>query len=113
VESWADSPSKWNGSSVPNQPVADQPVAEPRPTQVVQNKPPTIVQAKPKPKPTQVVKSKPKPKPTPSVRYHTARKGDTLYGLSKRYGTTVGKIQSANGIKGSVIRLGQRLKIPF
>ncbi len=48
----------------------------------------------------------------PAPRKHLVKKGDTLYGLSKRYGTTVGKIQKANGISGSMIRIGQRLKIP-
>lgn len=110
IESWADNPSKWNGRSVPTTPAPQE-----KPTQVAQvtqHTPPPVVQASPRP--TQVVKPKPtpKPKPKPSTRYHTVRKGDTLYGLSKRYGTTVGAIQKANGIKGSVIRLGQRLKIP-
>lgn len=99
VEAWADDPSKWT-----------QPPSDP------DSKPPLVAQANPKPEvsSTPVVaapKPKPKPKP-PSTRYHTVRRGDTLWGLSKRYGTTVGKIQSANGISGTVIRIGQKLKIP-
>lgn len=43
---------------------------------------------------------------------HTVVKGDTLFNISRRYGTTVGAIQSANGINGDLIRLGERLVIP-
>ncbi|MGY8640955.1 MAG: LysM peptidoglycan-binding domain-containing protein [Verrucomicrobiales bacterium] len=43
---------------------------------------------------------------------HTVQKGDTLYGLSRRYGTSVTAIQSANGISGTTIGLGQTLQIP-
>jgi len=39
-------------------------------------------------------------------------KGDTLYGLARKYGTTVTKIKSANGLSGDLIRTGQKLKIP-
>ena len=117
VEEWADNPSKWNGRSVP------EPATQPA-TELASNNPPPQIQASPQPT-TQVVRQttpKPaprpaprpvvKPKPQPSVVYHTVRSGDTLYGLAKRYGTTVGKIQQANGISGSLIRPGQRLKIP-
>lgn len=114
VEAWADNPSKWN-----NKPSEPEPEPTPQPTTpppvVAQNNPapqPAVTQVAPKPTPTVVPKPKPKPKPKPQVTYHTVRKGDTLYGLAKKYGTTVGKIQSANGISGSVIRIGQRLKIP-
>lgn len=115
VEEWADSPSKWNGRSV------KPPKSEPQPTAVAKNDPPpavkptartsssttTVTATKPKPV------SKPKPKPKPTSKTHTVRKGDTLYGLAKRYGTTVSKIQKANGISGSTIRIGQRLRIPL
>jgi len=39
-------------------------------------------------------------------------KGDTLYSLSRRYGSSVGAIQRANGIRGTIIRIGQTLRIP-
>ena len=66
--------------------------------------------AKAKPKPTYTPKPKPKPKAGP--RYHVVRKGDTLYGLSRRYGRSVYALQQANGIRGNGIRIGQRLRIP-
>lgn len=59
--------------------------------------------------------SKPKTvstKPRSSSRYHTVKKGDTLYGLSRRYNTSVSAIQRANGMSGTVIGLGKKLKIP-
>ncbi len=38
--------------------------------------------------------------------------GDTLYALARRYRTTVAAIQAASGLKGTLIRVGQRLEIP-
>ena len=43
---------------------------------------------------------------------HVVSKGDTLYNLSKRYGTSVAAIQAANGLPDSLIRLGSTLNIP-
>ena len=46
-----------------------------------------------------------------STIYHTVRSGETLYGLARKYGTTVSKIKSANGLKSDLIRIGQKIKI--
>ena len=43
---------------------------------------------------------------------HIVAKGDTLYNLSRRYGTSVAAIQSANGLNSDLIVLGQSLNIP-
>jgi len=51
------------------------------------------------------------PKTKPPV-FHTVKKGDTLYGLARKYGATVSAIQKANGIKGANISIGKRLIIP-
>lgn len=48
----------------------------------------------------------------PSNRYHTVKKGDTLSGLSRRYGVSVSSIQRANGMRSTVIVLGKKLRIP-
>lgn len=42
----------------------------------------------------------------------TVRKTDTLYGLARKYGTSVGAIKSANGLKSDSLRTGRSLKIP-
>jgi len=47
-----------------------------------------------------------------SYRYHKVAAGDTLYGLSRRYGTSVSKIKSANGLSSDTIVNGRTLKIP-
>jgi len=44
---------------------------------------------------------------------HTVQKGDTLYALARRYGTTAKDLANLNGISlNSILRIGQRLKIP-
>ena len=42
---------------------------------------------------------------------HEVKPGDSLYGISRKYGVTVGLIKMANGLNSDVIRLGQKLKI--
>jgi len=56
----------------------------------------------------------PGPSPTPAgntVR-HTVAKGDSLWGLAKRYGTSIEAIQAANGLAGTNIQAGRTLQIP-
>ena len=43
---------------------------------------------------------------------YTVRRGDTLFGIAVRHGTTVSAIMQANGLRSSVIYAGQRLKVP-
>lgn len=49
---------------------------------------------------------------TPSYFEYTVRAGDTLWLLSKRYGTTVEAIKSLNGLTGNLLNIGQVLLIP-
>lgn len=52
-------------------------------------------------------------KPTqPKTISHKVKKGETLYAISRKYKTTVAKIQSGNKLKNNKIRVGQILKIP-
>ena len=44
--------------------------------------------------------------------YYTVAKGDTLTSIAARYGTTVTDLRRLNRIKGSLIRVGQTLRIP-
>ena len=48
---------------------------------------------------------------SPYVEY-TVRAGDTLWELSRRYGTTVEAIRQANGLISNVLQIGQVLRIP-
>lgn len=43
---------------------------------------------------------------------HTVRRGDTLGGIAQRYGCTISEIKKANRIRGTMIRIGQKLEIP-
>jgi membrane-bound lytic murein transglycosylase D len=53
-----------------------------------------------------------KAEPKPEFTYYTVKKGDTLYGIAKKYpGVSANEIMKLNGI-GSKIRPGQKLKIP-
>ncbi len=49
--------------------------------------------------------------PPPYIEY-TVRLGDTLWLISRRYGTTVDAIRSLNGLTSDVLHVGQILKIP-
>lgn len=45
-------------------------------------------------------------------KYHTVKKGDTLYSISKKYGTTVDNLCRMNNLKkNSVISIGKKLKV--
>ncbi|MGE5484844.1 MAG: glycosyl hydrolase family 18 protein [Ignavibacteriales bacterium] len=46
-----------------------------------------------------------------ATRTYVVKKGDTLSGIARRYGTTVRQIQAWNGMKGTLIRIGQRLVV--
>lgn len=66
-------------------------------------------------------KTKEETKPTPQNEngetiYHTVQKGETLYRISMHYYKSqegIERIQSANGLVGNDISVGQKLKIPL
>lgn len=47
--------------------------------------------------------------PSDEATTYTVKKGDTLYDLARKYGTTVRVIQRENGLTGSRLRIGQQL----
>ena len=122
VEAWADNPPKRNRFWFSKKKTKEPKVVEnEKPTRQVYKKPkqetrpapkPTY---RPKPKPTYRPKPKVKPKPvkvSPKSRRHKVAKGDTLYGLSRKYGVSVSAIQRANNLSGTNIRIGATLLIP-
>ena len=53
------------------------------------------------------------PGPDDRPRYHTVRRGETIWRISQNYGTTVDEIVHANGIRDvNDVRVGTRLFIP-
>jgi tetratricopeptide (TPR) repeat protein len=52
------------------------------------------------------------PTSTPESTVYVVRRGDTLYSIARRYGTTVQAIMSANGLTNYNIYVGQQLYIP-
>ncbi len=52
------------------------------------------------------------PPPAPQPAIYVVRPSDTLYSISRRYGTTVEAIMAANGLFNFNIRVGQQLVIP-
>lgn len=52
-------------------------------------------------------------KPTPAKpTVYAVKKGDTLGAIARRNGTTVGALKAANGIRGDIIQVNQKLKVP-
>jgi LysM repeat protein/ABC-type branched-subunit amino acid transport system substrate-binding protein len=49
---------------------------------------------------------------TPDSVFHTVEKGETLYGISKKYTTTVDEIKKVNPHIGETINIGDRIYIP-
>jgi len=49
---------------------------------------------------------------SPDDGVYVVRKGDTLLKIAQRNGVSVAAIQQANGLRGSIIYVGQRLKLP-
>ncbi|MFP3895317.1 MAG: LysM peptidoglycan-binding domain-containing protein [Anaerolineales bacterium] len=55
----------------------------------------------------------PKPPGPPSHPHvYIVKRGDTLYSIARRFGTTVGALMGANGLSNSRIVVGMRLRIP-
>ncbi len=114
IEAWADNPPPRSNRSSSTQTIAP---PQPRVASIPSPAPQSRTTPVPKPKPVAQPTPKPKPKPKPVVvkprsTKHLVKKGDTLYGLARRYGTTVSAIQRANGLSGTLIREGKTLKIP-
>ena len=63
-------------------------------------------------RPVQAVQPADIPKEENTAKYHTVRNGDTLYGIAKRYKTTIDKLCRLNGItKKTVLKTGRKLRV--
>ncbi|WP_019585934.1 LysM peptidoglycan-binding domain-containing protein [Deinococcus apachensis] len=52
------------------------------------------------------------PSSSPKPSTYTVRPGDTLSHVAARAGVSVAALRAANGLKGNLIRIGQRLRVP-
>lgn len=52
-------------------------------------------------------------RPEENIAMHRVRGGDTLGGIASRYGSGVTAIQRANGLSGTMLRIGRVLKVPL
>lgn len=83
-------------------PITEAPVSD---TSLLVPDTPGMEESKPLPPVKQQTASKPK--------VHIVRSGDTLYGIARRYHTTVDKLCKINNIKeDGILSLGQRIKLP-
>jgi LysM repeat protein len=89
------------------------PTAVPSPTETPLSAPAEPTMA-PSPTPVQVEPTATPPPPAvTSGCYYIVRRGDTLFSIARRFGTTIGAIAQANGLSNPrYIRAGQRLVIP-
>lgn len=75
----------------------------------------SVANENPSPTPSSVPSTKPaqtSTQPSSSPKYHTVKKGDTLYAIAKKYHTTVDKLCKLNKIKEtSILSLGQKIKV--
>jgi LysM repeat protein len=53
---------------------------------------------------------KPKPKVVPVV-YHSVKRGETLFSIAKKYGTSTTAIMRLNGLRSTRLGIGQRLRV--
>jgi LysM repeat protein len=51
--------------------------------------------------------------PAPKFGVHRVRRGENLTVIARRYGTTVRELRSLNRMRSSLIRAGQRLRVPL
>jgi LysM repeat protein len=56
---------------------------------------------------------KEKKKEVAEPKFHTVKKGDTLYSLSRKYGLSVDKIKAINGLDSNTISVGQKIYVSY
>lgn len=77
-----------------------------------QSYPPANAYGTPPAAPAPSIPSTPAPSPQLNGNVYTIQKGDSLWGLSRKFGTTVDAIKEANGLSSDTIIDGRTLIIP-
>lgn len=49
---------------------------------------------------------------SPQNAFHTVRKGETLFSISQKYGTSVQELSKLNAMKSTGLKVGQKIKVP-
>ncbi len=81
------------------------------PYQPIPGVPPAVQNPTPSPQPYTPLPPEPS-QPSGEASTHTVAKGDTIWGLTRKYGITEDALREANNLKTDVIWIGQRLIIP-
>ena len=50
---------------------------------------------------------------TPGSRQHVVGRGESLSLIAQRHGVSVAALRAANGLKGDMVKVGDKLKIPL
>lgn len=66
---------------------------------------------KPKPQTQTPVQVKPKPSTQPKAVYYTVKKGETLFSIAKKFGTSTTAIQKLNNMRTTNLKIGQILRV--
>lgn len=74
---------------------------------------PDLTDLPPAPPPTaaEQAAAEAQPEPEPEKVFHTVKSGDTVGAIARRYGVSIREVQRLNGLRGSTIRIGQRLRV--
>ncbi len=78
----------------------------------VYDSPPAFEEASPAPAPARTAAPSRPSAPARAQATHTVVRGDTLWGLSRKYGVSVDAIKQANNMRNDTVVLGTRLTIP-
>lgn len=73
---------------------------------------PPALPARPTPPPLSTFSTNPAPVNTGTASSHLITRGDSLWGISRKYGVSVEALQAANNLTGSTIIAGRNLIIP-
>jgi LysM repeat protein len=72
----------------------------------------TVEKTQPENKPASKQTGKKKPAAKKKTKQHTVVKGETLSGIAARYKVSMSVLRKHNQLKGDIVRVGQKLKIP-